>query len=87
MTMLDHAASTKAGTCFRETLMLCQQPCTRAAVRVQQEMKVAATAYYAEEAKAKAERMAKLSKFRESIEDAAARKLQQMYHVFSVSAQ
>lgn len=49
-------------------------------------MKVAAAAYLEAEAKAKSEKREKLSKFEDSAADAAARTIQQMYHVFSVSA-
>lgn len=47
-------------------------------------MKVAATLYMEEEAKKMADKEEKLSKFRESKADAAARVIQQMYYVFNV---
>lgn len=48
-------------------------------------MKVAATKYMQEENRAKADKEEKLSKFRDSAADAAARVIQMMYYVFSVS--
>lgn len=48
-------------------------------------MKAAATAFYEAEAKATADKEEKMNKWRESTADAAARVLQQMFYVFSVS--
>ncbi|CAM9966823.1 unnamed protein product [Ectocarpus sp. 12 AP-2014] len=53
--------------------------------RVNQEMKAAAAKFLAEEARVKADKEEKLKKFRDSACDAAARTIQQMYYVFSVS--
>lgn len=53
--------------------------------RVREEMKVAAQAYLDEEARKKADKEQKLSKYRDSAADAAARTIQQMCYVFSVS--
>ena len=48
-------------------------------------MKAAAAKYEEEQAKVKADKEEKISKLRESAADAAARVIQQMYYVFSVS--
>lgn len=48
-------------------------------------MKLAATKYAEEEKRANADKEEKLSKFRDSAADAAARVIQMMYYVFSVS--
>ena len=48
-------------------------------------MKAAAAKYEEEEARVKADKEEKISKLRESAADAAARVIQQMYYVFSVS--
>ena len=49
-------------------------------------MKVAAAKYMEEQARVKADKEEKMTKFRDSAGDAAARTLQQMYYVFSVSS-
>lgn len=54
--------------------------------RVNEEMKVAAAKYMEEQARVKADKEEKMTKFRDSASDAAARTLQQMYYVFSVSS-
>ncbi|CAM9228839.1 unnamed protein product, partial [Sphacelaria rigidula] len=51
--------------------------------RVDQEMKAAATAYLEAEAQDKAKKQERMSKWRDSVEDAAARVIQQMYYVYS----
>lgn len=56
-----------------------------ASSRVNQEMKAAATKLLEEEARVKADKEEKMTKFRDSACDAAARTIQQMYYVFSVS--
>lgn len=53
--------------------------------RVNQEMKVAAAKYMEEEARVKADKEEKMTKFRDLAADAAARVIQQLYYVFSVS--
>lgn len=55
-------------------------------VRVRDDMKVTATAHIKAQAKTKADKQEKLNKLRDSVQDAAARTIQQMYYVFSVSA-
>ena len=57
----------------------------RILLRVNEEMKAAAAKYEEEEARVKADKEEKISKLRESAADAAARVIQQMYYVFSVS--
>lgn len=49
-------------------------------------MKAAAAKYMEEEARVKADKEEKMTKFRDSVSDAAARTIQQMYYVFSVSS-
>lgn len=56
-----------------------------ASSRVNQEMKAAAAKFMEEEARVKADKEEKMTKFRVSGCDAAARTIQQMYYVFSVS--
>lgn len=51
-----------------------------------QEMKEAAALYMEEEARAMADKAAKMTKFKDSTKDAAARVIQKMYYVVSVSA-
>ncbi|CAB1099266.1 unnamed protein product [Ectocarpus sp. CCAP 1310/34] len=53
--------------------------------RVNQEMKAAAAKFLAEEARVKADKEEKMTKFRGSACDAAARTIQQMYYVFSAT--
>lgn len=48
-------------------------------------MKVAAAKYMEEEARVKADKEEKMTKYRDSAQDAAARVIQQLYYVFSVS--
>lgn len=48
-------------------------------------MKAAATKYMEEQDRVKADKEEKMSKFRDTAADAAARIIQQMYYVFSVS--
>lgn len=47
-------------------------------------MKAAATLYYEQEARTKADKKEKISKFLESTADAAARTIQKMYYTFTV---
>lgn len=54
-------------------------------IRVNEEMKVAAAKYMEEQERVKADKEEKMTKFRDSAADAAARTIQQMYYVFSVS--
>lgn len=49
-------------------------------------MKAAAAKYMEEEARVKADKEEKMTKFRDSVSDAAARTIQQMYYVFNVSS-
>ncbi|CAM9580526.1 unnamed protein product [Pylaiella littoralis] len=53
--------------------------------RVNQEMKVAAAKYMEEEARVKADKEEKMTKFRDLAADAAARVIQQLYYVFSAT--
>lgn len=60
-------------------------PPQRDLLRVNEEMKVAAAKYMREQERAKADKEEKMTKFRDAAADAAARTIQQMYYVFSVS--
>ncbi|CAM9140583.1 unnamed protein product, partial [Hapterophycus canaliculatus] len=53
--------------------------------RVDEEMKAAAAKYMEEEARVKADKEEKMTKFRDSVSDAAARTIQQMYYVFNAN--
>lgn len=59
--------------------------CALTLLRVNEEMKVAAAKYMEEEARNKADKEEKMTKYRDSAGDAAARVIQQLYYVFSVS--
>lgn len=48
-------------------------------------MKAAAAAYLEAEAKTKSEKEERMGKYRDTVADAAARTIQQMYYVYSVS--
>lgn len=53
--------------------------------RVKEEMKAVARLYYQQEARIKADKKEKMSKYLESMADAAARTIQRMYYTFTVS--